>query len=156
MATARLRLRRCRFTARIQSMNRKHFQALAKIRMREAQRLFRLKEYSGTYYLAGYAIECALKACIAKQFKRFEFPDKQRVNDSYTHDLKKLAALCGLKQAILDQAADDEGFQANWNLVTLWSEKSRYEILDRPRAKAMLDAIMEETSGVMPWIMQRW
>lgn len=137
-------------------MYRKQLQALSEIRLRESQALFRARHFSGTYYLAGYAVECALKACIAKQFKRYEFPDKKRVNDSYTHDLKALAGLSNLNQAILAQAATDAGFQANWDLVTLWSEKSRYETADHAKAKSLLDAIMETNSGVMPWIKQYW
>ena len=31
---------------------------------------------AGAYYLMGYAVECALKACIAKQTKRYDFPPK--------------------------------------------------------------------------------
>ncbi len=34
--------------------------------------------WEGTYYLAGYAVECALKACIAKQIIAEDFPDKER------------------------------------------------------------------------------
>jgi hypothetical protein len=44
----------------------------------------------GAYYLAGYAVECALKACIAKETKRYEFPDKKRVDSSYSHNLDLL------------------------------------------------------------------
>jgi hypothetical protein len=137
-------------------MNRKDFQALAGLRLREAQMLFRSREFSGAYYLAGYSIECALKACITKQFRRHEFPDKQRVIDSYTHDLKKLAALCGFNQAILDLAATDEQFNRNWNLIIRWSEQSRYQTFDKSATRMYLDAIMEENSGVLPWIKQRW
>src|SRR5919106_3680906 len=42
-------------------------------------------EPSGAYYLAGYAVECGLKACIAKQVRRHEFPDRTTVNQSHTH-----------------------------------------------------------------------
>jgi len=44
----------------------------------------------GAYYLAGYAVECALKACIAKKTQRHEFPDKRRVDASHTHNLIQL------------------------------------------------------------------
>lgn len=137
-------------------MNRKQLRTLSEIRLREAQALFRTKHFSGAYYLAGYGVECALKACIAKQFKRYEFPDKKRVDDSYTHNLKTLAKLGNLNQAMLAKASGDPGFQANWDLVTLWSEKSRYETADRTKAKSLLDAIMDTESGVMPWITQHW
>jgi HEPN domain-containing protein len=137
-------------------MNRKELQTLAETRLAEAQVLLKARKYSGAYYLAGYAIECAFKACIAKQFRRYEFPDKKRVNDSYTHDLRALAKLSNINQSLLAQASSDPGFQANWDLVTLWSEKSRYETADRAKAKALVDAIMDTTSGVMPWITQHW
>ena len=68
-------------------MNRKELQTLAKIRIKEAEVLLNNnlnnKRYDGAYYLCGYGVECALKACIAKNTKRYEFPDKQTVLDSY-------------------------------------------------------------------------
>jgi hypothetical protein len=59
-------------------MNRRDLQTLAKIRLKEAQALARLRLYDGAYYLAGYAVECALKACIARRTSRYDFPDKGR------------------------------------------------------------------------------
>jgi len=47
-------------------VNRRDLQALSRIRLTEAKALLRLGHYDGAYYLAGYAAECALKACIAK------------------------------------------------------------------------------------------
>ena len=44
----------------------------------------------GCYYLAGHAVEAALKACIAKATRRYEFPDKDRANRVFTHDSVKL------------------------------------------------------------------
>jgi hypothetical protein len=35
--------------------------------------------------LLGYAIECGLKACAAKQFRAYEVPARTIVNDFYTH-----------------------------------------------------------------------
>ena len=68
-------------------MDRKHLQALSGIRIREARALAKLGMNDGAYYLAGYCVECALKACIAKATLRHEFPDKKRVDLSYTHNL---------------------------------------------------------------------
>ena len=53
----------------------------------------------GTYYLAGYAVECALKACIAKETKRHEFPDRRKVDASHTHDLRELVRLAKLEKS---------------------------------------------------------
>ena len=58
-------------------MRRKDLQKLALIRLRESEVLLRNKCYHGSYYLSGYVIECALKACIAIKIKRYEIPDKQ-------------------------------------------------------------------------------
>jgi hypothetical protein len=59
------------------------FQRLAELRLLEAKLLFRERQPSGAYYLAGYAIECALKAIIAAQFRANEIPDKAMVNRVY-------------------------------------------------------------------------
>jgi hypothetical protein len=40
------------------------------MRLTEAKSLYRLGHFSGAYHIAGYAIECAFKACIAKQTRR--------------------------------------------------------------------------------------
>lgn len=58
-------------------MNRYDLQKLAVLRVKEGKVLLDNKCYEGAYYLLGYAIECALKACIAKQTKKFDFPEKK-------------------------------------------------------------------------------
>jgi HEPN domain-containing protein len=137
-------------------MNRKDLQILANTRLREAQILYRAKEYSGAYYLAGYSIECALKACIAKKVRKYEFPDKKSVVESYTHDLKKLALLANLEQPRLLLAQTDPIFLENWALIIRWSEESRYNIFEEQACKEFIDAIMNQRHGLMPWIKQHW
>ncbi|HLF84399.1 MAG TPA: HEPN domain-containing protein [Blastocatellia bacterium] len=61
-------------------MNRNDLKLLAVTRLREAKVLLANGEYSGAYYLAGYVVECALKACIAKRTKRHDFPDRKIAN----------------------------------------------------------------------------
>ena len=61
-------------------VDRKELQDLSKIRLREAAALLQLGLFDGAFYLAGYAVECGLKACIAKGTRRGEFPDKKRWN----------------------------------------------------------------------------
>lgn len=58
-------------------MNKKILQALAEARVADARALLNAKRFDAAYYLAGYAIECALKACIAKRTRRHDFPDKE-------------------------------------------------------------------------------
>ena len=71
-------------------LKRRDFQELARIRLKEARLLLRAGCWEGAYYLGGYAVECLLKAFIARKTERHDFPDKERTNQSYTHDLEKL------------------------------------------------------------------
>jgi len=80
-------------------VDRKDLQALSRIRAKEAKALLDAGLHDGAFYLAGYAVECALKACIAKKTSRHEFPDKDRVNKSYTHKLDELIKLAELEES---------------------------------------------------------
>ncbi|MGD0499175.1 MAG: hypothetical protein ABSC23_12145 [Bryobacteraceae bacterium] len=92
-------------------MDRKDFQKLSRIRLREAKALASGGLPDGAYYLAGYALECALKACIAKATRRHEFPDRARANASHTHDLPGLVKLAGLEEALMDLIHRDGEFE---------------------------------------------
>lgn len=61
------------------------FQRVAGMRIEEARTLFAAKQYGGAYYLAGYAVECALKAAICRQFQRHTLPSKKLVLDAFDH-----------------------------------------------------------------------
>jgi HEPN domain-containing protein len=137
-------------------VNRKDLQALSVARIREARILFKAGEFSGAYYLAGYSVECALKACIAKKSKRHDFPEKKTVIDSYTHDLVKLATLADLHQPRLLLAQTDPLFGRNWDLVSRWSEEDRYRVFELSATKEIIDAIIERRHGVIPWVKRHW
>jgi HEPN domain-containing protein len=64
--------------------------------LKEAKALLDAGLPDGAYYLAGYAVECALKACIAKSTLRYDFPDKTTVDKSYTHSLTQLVGVANL------------------------------------------------------------
>jgi HEPN domain-containing protein len=137
-------------------MNRKGLQELSERRIREAKILFDAGEYSGAYYLAGYSVECALKACFAKGVKRFDFPDKSTTNKVHTHDLTGLVELANLKKERSAATQVNKRFEAGWNVVFKWSEQSRYSTASRDDAEAILNAITRKNDGVLPWIKQRW
>jgi HEPN domain-containing protein len=137
-------------------MNRADLQRLAKARIREAQILFAAGEHSGAYYLAGYAIECALKACIAKSVKRYDFPDKSLAQDSYVHDLGKLLKLADPNSELVTAAQANPLLNASWNLAKNWTEQSRYEVRTKNEAEAIINAITRRKDGVLPWIKRRW
>jgi HEPN domain-containing protein len=137
-------------------MNRNDLQRLAGIRIREAKALFKAGEYSGAYYLAGYAVECALKACIAKETLKHDFPDKDRANKSYVHSPSELIKVAELYRDLQMDGATNPALDANWNVVTKWSERSRYETWSRSEAKALIEAVSRKGNGVLPWIRRRW
>jgi hypothetical protein len=128
------------------------FRELARYRLAEAKVLPEREHSSGAYYLAGYAVECALKAVIAAQFQANEIPDKRLVNSVYTHDLSDLLRISGL-QAELEAGRE---VVKNWNLVKTWSESARYATFDEAAAAVMLDAIGDDDRGLFQWLTNRW
>ena len=106
-------------------MNRNDFQNLAQIRIDEAEALIAADLYSGAFYLAGYAVEFGLKACISKQTRQYDFPDKSRANESYSHSLKQLSKVAELNQQQIDaEEKTNPGFAANWgHTAGRWSER---------------------------------
>ena len=134
-------------------MNKTELENLAAIRIKEAKILLTADCYQGAYYLAGYALECTLKACIAKQVKEFDFPDKKLANDSYTHKLANLVITAGLKPNLTAQEKQSKEFELNWAVVNKWSEESRYEcVIKKQDAHDLFNAIIDNESGILPWL----
>src|SRR6266496_4207823 len=75
-----------------------HFQRLAELRLTDAKALIDQERYEAAYYIGGYAVECALKACIAKKTREFEFPNKDS-SKLYTHRLEVLLEYAGTQIA---------------------------------------------------------
>ncbi len=136
-------------------MNRQDLQNLALTRLEEVEVLLNNHQYSGAYYLSGYVIECALKACIAKQTQKFDFPDKKTVMDSYTHDLEKLVKVAKLDTQFKD-ILKDPNFSSRWSMVKDWSEESRYQIHNRQKALDIYSAITDPNHGVLQWLQQHY
>jgi hypothetical protein len=134
-------------------LTRQDFQRLAELRAREAGSLLRSRNPIGAYYLAGYAIECALKACIAKQTRRYEFPPKDAAA-VYTHKLEALMKLAGLQDQLDHDTAASPALARNWGVVKGWNEESRYRSAGRS-GRDLHDAIVG-SDGVLQWIRQRW
>jgi HEPN domain-containing protein len=137
-------------------MNRIDLQKLSALRLREARILFAGGEYSGAYYLAGYSVECALKACIAKDTQKHDFPNRQRTNSSYTHKPDELLKVANLFNLFEQESQSNPRLKASWIVVNNWSEQSRYKIWNKADADAMIDAVGRRQDGVLPWIKLRW
>ncbi|MEU4233472.1 hypothetical protein AB0F17_55090 [Nonomuraea sp. NPDC026600] len=126
------------------------------MRIREARILLDQEEWSGAYYLAGYAVECGLKACIAREFREYCMPDLQLVKDSHTHDLTKLVVLANLKGPLTQQERSDSVFAMNWTLTKDWNEGSRYSIWAEAEARDLYKAISQRGHGVLRWVKEHW
>lgn len=137
-------------------MDRKDLQDLARVRLKEATALLSLGLFDGAYYLAGYSVECAIKACIAKGTQRYEFPDKKKVESSHSHNLRDLIRVAGLDDAYVERAGEDPGFRRNWEVVLAWSEQSRYRRHRPESAQALLGAVGDRRHGVITWIKLHW
>ncbi len=137
-------------------MDRRELQDLARVRLKEATALLQLGLSDGAYYLAGYAAECALKACIAKGTRRYEFPDKKKAESSYSHNLQELVRVAGLDEARLELASKDPDFRANWNIARAWSEQSRYQRHRPEAARELLTAVGDRRHGIITWIKLHW
>jgi hypothetical protein len=118
-------------------MNRTDLQLLADARVADAEILISAGRWAAAYYLLGYAVECGLKACAARQFQQDEVPDRAVVNDFYTHSLDKLLGISGVKAALEERARVEPDFQVNWNTVRDWKESSRTIIQRQKRRRAI-------------------
>jgi HEPN domain-containing protein len=138
-------------------MNRGIFQQISEIRRRDAVTLLKARQYPGAYYLIGYAVECALKACMAKQVRRYDSPDRKLANEVFTHDLEQLVSLAGLAPELKKEMEANKPLELNWAVVKDWSESSRYEIgITEAQARDLYSACTARSDGVLSWIKRRW
>ena len=133
-------------------MNRMELQQLAELRVQEAKCLLSASLYDGAYYLCGYAVECALKACIAKKTREHDFPDLELVQGSYTYKLQKLIDVAGLEQVWRHHCDQNPTFRAYWNTVKDWRETGRYQRHDEFKARALIEAVTDPQEGVLSWL----
>ncbi len=131
-------------------------EALAETRLQDAILLFQAGRSSSAYYLAGYAVELALKACVAKAFQPNAIPDKAFVNEIYQHNLKNLLGTAGLKQLFNAESQADRQLEAAWGIACNWTESSRYELWDSISAGNLIGAIGDPNHGVFQWVKKHW
>jgi HEPN domain-containing protein len=137
---------------------RKELQALAKLRLKEAETLFAAGMYDGVAYLSGYVIELALKARICRLLNVDDYPTKGNYAKVYAvHDFDQLRFLAGLGSKI-DVIATPNLF-ANWSLAAPWGPERRYApkgTYSKKDAEDMLNAIRNKNDGLLTWIKRYW
>jgi len=126
------------------------------MRLREARLLLENENYSGAYYLAGYSIEYAFKACISRRIRQSEIPEKKFIIDCYTHNLKDLVKLANLENLKLSMEQTNANFATNWSIVKDWNEGARYRTFDKIQAIELYNSITTKKGGVLSWIRQYW
>jgi hypothetical protein len=139
------------------AITRADFQQLADVRLAEAKALLDLGMWDGAFYLAGYAVEVALKACIIEKMMATDaFPDKQFSAACYSHKLDDLLKLAGLLPAQFAMEAADQLFSDYWAVARDWSEQSRYHRITEAEARGLYTSISDAQHGVLPWIRTHW
>jgi len=133
-------------------------QALAQLRLQEAEALFAAGFYDGCAYLCGYVVEFALKARICATLGLNEYPEKgSRLKDAFrTHDFDDLKLLAGMEHEF---SANNPVLLANWSIASKWKPEQRYEpqgSYDRVAAEAILNAIHTKPDGVLECISLHW
>ena len=145
------------------ALDRKKLQNLAKVRLNDAKALLGRKRWSGSYYLCGYAVECALKACLLRHLGESgsvfgDQPYLKKLADCWTHDLVKLVNLAGLDAGVrvVSARGANAALDKSWVVTKDWKETSRYEEKTETEAKALYEAVSHNAHGVFRWIQSRW
>jgi hypothetical protein len=133
------------------------FQELAGDRLVEAKALLDLGKWDGAYYLAGYAVELALKACIIKMLMETDaFPNRKFSDDCYIHDVKRLLELAKLEGPRRTAMDANPVLARNWEQAKDWSEQKRYHRIGKHESEGLYTAIADGQHGVFTWIKSQW
>lgn len=137
-------------------LTKNQLEKLAQIRFEDSVFLFQANRCSSAYYLAGYAVELALKACIAKLIQPNTIPDKAFIIATYTHNFDSLLGTAGLRPQYDTDVKNDPQFAAYWAIASKWTEESRYEFWDPIGAATMIQAVGDSKNGVFRWVKAQW
>lgn len=139
-------------------MNQVELRQLAEERILDAQALAAGQRWSLAYYTAGYAVECALKACVLSRMGItgwvFSEP-KVKIDDVLTHNFEKLIGIAGLRDELNNRlvasTARGDAFTSYWVIVMRWDVSSRYAQTSEADARDLHQAIADTNDGILPW-----
>jgi len=139
-------------------MNRAELQVLAEMRLEDAIVLLEAGRWSAAYYLAGYAVECALKAIIASSVQAGDLPDRRLATKVWSHDLPTLLRLAAeVSTTGLRVPGENDPWHRTWILVAEWDPERRYaNSADERDVANFLQAINDPVQGVLPWLKCHW
>ena len=61
-----------------------------------------------------------------------------------------------MTESLKQRQLTNEPFAAYWEVVTNWSERARYRLIDKIEADELLLALSDPQDGVMAWIRENW
>jgi hypothetical protein len=144
-------------------MTRTDFQQIAILRLEEAETLLNQGKYNGCCYLAGYALESALKAAICSRMDNDDFFDivkSETLRAFKIHNLSELVILAGLSSEYKALEVQNLILLANWEYIKndiKWSEQLRYQMgFTAIQAQTMIQAINDPQNGILGWIKKYW
>jgi len=137
-------------------MRRRDLQGFAQSKLDDAVLMLQHQRWSSAYYLAGYAVEFALKACIARQVASETIPDKAFLRDVFSHKFPELVGLAGLRLELRQAQDGDPDFASYWAIVLEWTPDVRYSGSGALEAQLLAQAVGEPEHGVLQWIRRFW
>jgi HEPN domain-containing protein len=144
-------------------MTRPEFQQIALLRLDEAEVLLVQGKYDGCCYLAGYALELALKAVICSRMDNdsfFEVLKSETARAFKIHNLAELVILAGLSKEYKELNIKNNVLLIYWEYIKndiKWSEQLRYQMgITKDQAEKMILAINDPINGILEWIKKYW
>ncbi|MEZ6072144.1 MAG: HEPN domain-containing protein [Pirellulales bacterium] len=136
------------------------WQCLALRRLKDAEALLDNGRWHAAYYLAGYAVECALKSCILRFVENTPeiiFEDKRYSEKCWKHDFGELVKQADLEEDRKLRIENNPGFAGYWGIASRWTEISRYDTnVTEPQANDLYEAISHDPDGVLQWLQIHW
>ena len=121
-------------------------------RQTDAKALIDQERYEAAYYIGGYAVECALKACIAKKTREFEFPNKDS-SKLYTHRLEVLLEYAGTQIA---DALAEPAVAPKWSTVVFVARGQPISVAHGGRCQSFVCGIADAPNGVLECTRKHW
>ena len=130
--------------------------SLADSRLEEAELLSANGFYDCAFYIAGYALELQLKAKICEHFNLPDFysqyvPRTDLAKTFLIHNLERLILLSGLHAKFEVERIANTNFDSHWYNVSLWSEKSRYNLIGTQTITEITN-FLESIKIIIEWI----
>lgn len=137
---------------------RSEWRELAKEHLSDLKALRAAERWSAIYHIAGVAVECGLKAIIARTFKLHCWPEKNLEQKIYQHTAKRLEEQLPnfAKTDLQNEQRRDPEFWIHWQLMLSWDVDTRYKSYSQAEADGIYVAVTQPRHGVARWLRRHW